>query len=95
MIAVRLQAPGTKFQVEKFSGFLLVAEPSDDPDASAGTFQLTSDSLARFSDDCPHAVKQASELPKAEVQVRWTAPAVASGCVSFRCVLRLVSDIPS
>jgi len=72
--------------VKKFSGFLLVAEPADglSPETSAGSFQLIGDSLARFSEYCPHAVKHASELPKAEVQVRWTAPPASAGCVSFR-----------
>ena len=84
--SVRLQGPGDQYTVEKFSGFLLVAEPGDahSPESSAGSFQLTSDSLARFSEFCPHAVKHASELPKAEVQVRWTAPPVSAGCVVFR-----------
>lgn len=88
MLAVRLQGPGSQFSVEKFTGFLLVAEPTDglSPESSAGNFQLTkSDSFARFSEYCPHAVKHASEVPKSEVQVQWIAPAVATGCVSFRC----------
>jgi Reeler domain-containing protein len=83
-----LQGPGDQYAVEKFSGFLLVAEPTDglSPETSAGNFQLTKgDSFARFSDYCPHAVKHASEVPKAEVQVRWIAPPIANGCVSFRC----------
>ncbi|CAG7726149.1 unnamed protein product [Allacma fusca] len=86
---IRLQAPGDPYTVEKFSGFLLVTEPADahSPDSSAGSFQLTTDSLARFSEYCPHAVKHASELPKAEVQVRWTAPPVSAGCVVFRATI--------
>ncbi|ODM96426.1 Spondin-1 [Orchesella cincta] len=85
---VRLQGPGDQYTVKKFSGFLLVAEPADglSPETSAGSFQLIGDSLARFSEYCPHAVKHASELPKAEVQVRWTAPPASAGCVSFRQV---------
>ncbi|XP_021954962.1 spondin-1 isoform X2 [Folsomia candida] len=87
---VRLQGPGSQFSVEKFTGFLLVAEPTDglSPESSAGNFQLTkSDSFARFSEYCPHAVKHASEVPKSEVQVQWIAPAVATGCVSFRATI--------
>lgn len=85
---MRLQGPGDQYTVKKFSGFLLVAEPADalSPETSAGSFQLVGDSLARFSEYCPHAVKHASELPKAEVQVRWTAPPATAGCVSFRQV---------
>lgn len=87
-IAVRLQGPGDQYTVKKFSGFLLVAEPADalSPETSAGSFQLFGDPLARFSEYCPHAVKHASELHKAEVQVRWTAPPATAGCVSFRQV---------
>ncbi|CAL8134698.1 unnamed protein product [Orchesella dallaii] len=86
---VRLQGPGDQYTVKKFSGFLLVAEPADglSPETSAGSFQLIGDSLARFSEYCPHAVKHASELPKAEVQVRWTAPPASAGCVSFRATI--------
>jgi len=86
---VKLHGPGDQFTTEKFLGFLLVAEPADgySPEVSAGHFQLTSDSLARFSEFCSHAVKHASELPKAEVQVRWTAPPISAGCVNFRQAL--------
>ncbi|CAG7729287.1 unnamed protein product [Allacma fusca] len=85
---VRLQAPEIQF-TDKFSGFLLVAEPADglSPETSSGNFQLPAESLARFSEYCPHAVRQASELPKTEVQIRWQAPESPAGCVVFKAAV--------
>ncbi len=40
---------------------------------SAGSYQLLGDVLTRFSDHCTNTVTEASEVPKEEVQVSFTA----------------------
>ncbi|XP_023216087.1 spondin-1-like isoform X2 [Centruroides sculpturatus] len=98
MYTVGLQGYRTQYSVQKFVGFLLVAEPKDRKnDVSAlsdvGVFQLYGDALSTFSEDCPNAVVQTSPIPKSEIQVMWTAPPAGSGCVVFRATVVEQRDV--
>lgn len=84
----------------KFIGFLIVVEKASSnvqdysqPDIdSSGTFSLYDDNLSKFSEKCPNAVTQKSDILKGEITVNWTAPRTGSGCVIFRATIRESSD---
>ncbi|XP_076065416.1 spondin-1-like [Oratosquilla oratoria] len=77
---------------KKFTKFLLVVEPANRQRnnygvTNVGTFQLQTDSLSMYSEDCPNAVTQTSPIPKKDIQVLWRAPPSGSGCVIFKVTL--------
>lgn len=81
-----------QYSVKKFTGFLLLVEPSQVPinvygPQSVGIFQLYGDAFTMHSEDCPNAITQTSSIPKSEIQVLWTAPPLNSGCVRFRAMV--------
>ncbi|XP_064108632.1 spondin-1-like isoform X2 [Macrobrachium nipponense] len=90
---VSLQGWRTQYSVQKFTGFMLVVEASQQTQTnlygprSVGTFQLYGDALTMHSEDCPNAVIQTSSISKSEIQVLWTAPPAGSGCVIFRATV--------
>lgn len=78
----------------KFTGFLLVVEKSSSPEqhnlpgiGTSGTFSLHDDKLSKFSEKCPNAVTQKSDILKDGINVIWTAPRTGSGCVIFRVTI--------
>lgn len=52
-----------------------------------GRFQLFSDALSKFSEDCVNTISEADDLPKTEIQVMWVAPQTGSGCVALRAMV--------
>lgn len=52
-----------------------------------GRFQLFSDALTKFNEDCVNTVSEADDLPKTEIQVMWVAPASGSGCIALRAMV--------
>ncbi len=52
-----------------------------------GRFQLFSDALSKFNEDCVNTVSEADDFPKTEIQVMWVAPAAGSGCVAMRAMV--------
>ncbi|XP_045137265.1 spondin-1-like isoform X2 [Portunus trituberculatus] len=87
-----------EYSVKKFTGFLLLVEPSRVPrdvygPQSVGMFQLYGDALTLYSEDCPNAITQSSSAPKSEIQVLWTAPPAGSGCVIFRATVVEARDV--
>jgi spondin-1 len=52
-----------------------------------GRFQLFSDSLTKFSDECINTVVEADDLPKSEVQAMWVAPKTGSGCIALSAMI--------
>lgn len=90
-VAVTLQGARNQQVPQKFTGFMLTVEPLDGSvaprggDSAVGNFQLFGDALTKFSERCPNTVTQTSSMPKSEVQVLWTAPALpGSSCLVFR-----------
>lgn len=47
-------------------------------------FQLDRDALAMYSEGCPNAIIQTSNILKSEIQVPWIAPPSGSGCLRFK-----------
>lgn len=52
-----------------------------------GRFQLFTDSLTKFNENCINTVSEADDFPKTEIQVLWVAPATGSGCVSLSAMI--------
>lgn len=70
----------------------MVQDYSQPDTSSSGTFSLWNDNLSKFSEKCPNAVTQKSDILKGEITVSWTAPRTGSGCVIFRATIRENSD---
>lgn len=77
-------------RLQQFSHFLITAEASSDATGTTiseaspkrvGRFQLFSDSLATFNENCVNTVSESDDFPKSEIQVMWVAPPKGSGCV--------------
>ncbi|XP_022238812.1 spondin-1-like isoform X2 [Limulus polyphemus] len=99
---ISIQGSRTQHRIQTFIGFMLVIEPSrkvNDFDNSSrslpnvGMFQLFGDALSKFSEECPHAVLQTSNIPKSEIQVMWTAPPPSSGCVVFKAMIIEIREL--
>lgn len=64
------------------SAILTMANPR-----RTGRFQLFSDELTIFDDNCVNTVIEANDFSKTEVQVMWVAPATGSGCVALTAMV--------
>lgn len=53
----------------------------------AGRFQLFSDALTQFDENCVNTVIETNDFSKTEVQVMWVAPAKGSGCVALTAMV--------
>ncbi|XP_043268705.1 spondin-1 isoform X3 [Venturia canescens] len=95
--------PNTKYNVtiesketspegsQAFTRFLLTVENKNDS-LSAGTLDLADELLTQFSDKCPSAVIESSQIPKADISVYWTSPPEGSGCVIIRATIAENAD---
>ena len=79
-----------------FKEFTLIAENSDYTVVTddllswrkyIGSWTLMPDLLSKFSEKCPNAITQTTNLAKFSVQVLWTAPTSGSGCIEFRATI--------
>lgn len=83
----------THAKLQQFSHFTLVAHAKNGARSfiagpkRVGRFQLFSDSLTKFHDQCVNTVTQADDFPKSEIQVMWVAPATGSGCVAISAMV--------
>ncbi|XP_052903507.1 spondin-1 [Anopheles moucheti] len=83
----------THAKLQQFTHFTLVAHARNGGKTyiagprRVGRFQLFSDALTKFHDECVNTVTQADDFPKTEVQVMWVAPAAGSGCVSISAMV--------
>lgn len=87
----------THERLQQFTHFTLTARAARGPSRKAhtsiagprriGRFQLFSDSLTKFNENCVNTVSEADDFPKTEIQVLWVAPATGSGCVSLSAML--------
>ncbi|XP_076235716.1 extracellular matrix protein f-spondin isoform X2 [Calliopsis andreniformis] len=87
---ISLQGSRTHERLQQFTRFTLSAHsqhaPSN-PSARVGYFQLFSDSLTAFNEDCVNTINEASDFPKTEIQAMWRAPPAGSGCVIFTAMV--------
>lgn len=87
----------THERLQQFSHFTLTAKASKGPSKKShvsvagpkrvGRFQLFSDSLTKFNENCVNTVSEADDFPKTEIQVLWVAPTNGSGCVSLSAMV--------
>ncbi|XP_058054307.1 spondin-1 [Anopheles bellator] len=83
----------THAKLQQFTHFTLVAQARNGVRTHVGgpkrvgRFQLFSDSLTKFHEQCVNTVTQADDFPKSEIQVMWVAPAAGSGCVSISAMV--------
>lgn len=52
-----------------------------------GRFQLFSDAITKFNEDCVNTIVASHNQPKTEIQVMWVAPKTGSGCVSIAAMV--------
>uniref|UniRef100_A0A8C7HSF2 Spondin-1 n=1 Tax=Oncorhynchus kisutch TaxID=8019 RepID=A0A8C7HSF2_ONCKI len=71
-----------------FRGFTLIAlregREGDKEDDYAGNFQIIDEEDTQFMINCPPAVTESTPRRRTRIQVFWTAPPSASGCVTLK-----------
>lgn len=88
----------THNNLQQFTHFILSAQSSSGSIAResqfyvaspkrVGRFQLFSDALTKFHENCVNTVSEADDLPKSEIQVMWVAPVTGSGCVALSAMV--------
>lgn len=98
MLTVFLLGSRTHGNIQQFTHFTLnaqIASTASNQTAiyrmaspkKVGRFQLFSDALSKFNEDCVNTVSEADDFPKTEIQVMWVAPASGSGCVALRAMV--------
>ncbi|XP_076676600.1 extracellular matrix protein f-spondin [Andrena cerasifolii] len=87
---ISLQGSRTHERLQQFTRFTLSVHSQHAPNSPAarvGYFQLFSDSLTTFNEDCVNTISEASDFPKTEIQAMWRAPPPGSGCVIFTAMV--------
>lgn len=87
---ISLQGSRTHERLQQFTRFTLSVHSQhapNSPTARVGYFQLFSDSLTTFNEDCVNTISEASDFPKTEIQAMWRAPPPGSGCVIFTAMV--------
>ncbi|XP_012289125.1 spondin-1 [Orussus abietinus] len=87
---ISLQGSRTHERLQQFTRFTLSLDSQHSPKSSnarVGFFQLFSDSLTSFNEDCVNTISEATDYPKSEIQVMWKAPPAGSGCVIFSAMV--------
>lgn len=87
----------THEKLQQFTHFTLTAKAAKGVNRRSGTtvagpkrvgrFQLFSDSLTKFNENCINTVSEADDFPKTEIQVLWVAPPAGSGCVALSAMI--------
>uniref|UniRef100_A0A4W5P5P2 Spondin 1 n=1 Tax=Hucho hucho TaxID=62062 RepID=A0A4W5P5P2_9TELE len=71
-----------------FRGFTLIAlregREGDKEEDYAGNFQIIDEEDTQFMINCPAAVTESTPRRRTRIQVFWTAPPSASGCVTLK-----------
>ncbi|XP_032453865.1 spondin-1 isoform X10 [Nasonia vitripennis] len=83
--------PNTKYQVMlkneiedvQFIRFYITVE-NENKSLPHGVLELYDQELSEFTQDCPDAVVQVSQVVKDDISVYWTSPEEGNGCVIFR-----------
>lgn len=71
---------------QQFRAFQLTAELNGRAASPlhVGTFIMYPDQDTQYHEECINTVREGSGRPTTEVQVMWTAPSRATGCVTFK-----------
>jgi len=87
----------THERLQQFTHFTLTAKAARGPNKRTGSavagpkrvgrFQLFSDALTKFNENCVNTVSEADDFPKTEIQVLWRAPVAGSGCVALSAMV--------
>ncbi|XP_011500877.1 PREDICTED: spondin-1-like [Ceratosolen solmsi marchali] len=83
--------PNTKYQIVvksdeedvTFIRFYLTVE-NENKSLPHGLLELYNDEISEFSQDCPDAITQVSQVAKDEISTYWTSPEEGFGCVIVR-----------
>ncbi|XP_011503578.1 PREDICTED: spondin-1 [Ceratosolen solmsi marchali] len=87
---ISLQGQSIYTKPKEFSRFTLSVDSEHVPfssTANVGFFQIFSDSLVQFNENCINTVSELSYHSKSEVRVLWRAPPPGSGCVIFTAMV--------
>lgn len=87
---ISLKGSRTHERLQQFTRFTLSVNSQHAPNNPAvrvGYFQLFTDSLTAFNEDCINTISEATDYPKSEIQVMWKAPPAGSGCVIFTAMI--------
>ena len=85
--------PGSPKQFSRFTISVDSQHAPNSPISRVGSFQLYSDSLTAFNEDCVNTISESTDQLKSEVQVMWRAPPPGSGCVIFTAMVLETPDI--
>ncbi|XP_015171826.1 PREDICTED: spondin-1 [Polistes dominula] len=87
---ISLRGSRTHERLQQFTRFTLSVHSQyapNNPTVRVGYFQLFSDALTTFNEDCINTISEATDYPKSEIQVMWKAPPTGSGCVIFTAMI--------
>ncbi|XP_066589883.1 spondin-1 isoform X2 [Prorops nasuta] len=77
----------------KFTRYLISAEPEKmNETTDIGSFDVQDDMLSKFSETCPNAIIETSNVPKEGVTIIWNSPSEGSGCVLLRATIMETAD---
>lgn len=78
-------------QLQRFKRFIINVEATNEPGnlspQRVGSFQLFSDSISKFNEECVNTISESNDLPKTEAFFMWAAPPPGSGCVTFKAMV--------
>ncbi|KAG5895097.1 hypothetical protein JTB14_036372 [Gonioctena quinquepunctata] len=80
----------TSNRLRRFTRFTINVESTSnhtDSPQNVGNFQLYSDEIASFNEECINTISETNTSPKSEVFFMWSAPPPGSGCVTFRAMV--------
>ncbi|XP_046487261.1 spondin-1 isoform X5 [Neodiprion pinetum] len=91
---VSLQSDKSSPTPSKFTRFTLTAETeTEDSSGDTGYFEVDDSNFSKYSELCPNAVVEASEIRKDDVSVFWTSPIDEGGCIFIRAMVMESPDV--
>ncbi|XP_046432141.1 spondin-1-like isoform X5 [Neodiprion fabricii] len=91
---VSLQSDKSSPTPSKFTRFTLTAETeTEDSSGDTGYFEVDDSNFSKYSELCPNAVVEASEIRKDDVSVFWTSPVDEGGCIFIRAMVMESPDV--
>ncbi|XP_975464.3 spondin-1 [Tribolium castaneum] len=81
----------THNKLQHFKRFTINVEAASEPGnlspQRVGSFQLFSDSISKFNEECVNTISESNDSPKTEAFFMWAAPPPGSGCVTFKAMV--------
>ncbi|XP_044255568.1 spondin-1 [Tribolium madens] len=81
----------THNKLQHFKRFTINVEATNEPGnlspQRVGSFQLFSDSISKFNEECVNTISESNDSPKTEAFFMWAAPPPGSGCVTFKAMV--------